>query len=201
MAWSSAKITAINSLVQHEFITPLSDKLVSQCYSLSDLWKFAPGYSSTSLNFMLCNMLISQYYIGSVVKNTTDNKWYPATKDDVTGGYTLGAVPVVSLTNLPYNYDAKKIFESWTSALELINSFDTQSDVNILGEDIFSIHEDFDSLNSQGLNIFKKGFYLFWFLLPLIIYFLTYFLNSEKLKAMKNTRAETKKNYKKLTRL
>ncbi|MEO6302810.1 MAG: hypothetical protein ABIP51_06535 [Bacteroidia bacterium] len=126
------KLTAINSLVEREFIKPLKDRMTDENFNVAtDLWKFLPGFSYQSLNYMFSNMLISQYYTGNAIKNTIDNKWYAASYNSATGGYSL-SVPVNSLTNIPYNYDCKKLFEAWRGAIELINSFATGSDDNIL---------------------------------------------------------------------
>lgn len=139
----AAKMQAINSLVEHEFIKPLEDKLNVYGYAgFADLWKFAPGFTPQSLNFMLSNMLISQYYTGRAVKH--NNVWYAANYVSAANGYTLSA-PISSLQTqgLPYNYDCRKLYDAWTSAMEVINSFETGSDANILNE--FNDQGDFGS--------------------------------------------------------
>jgi hypothetical protein len=124
------KRTAINTLVTREFITPLQDRMTEEgMNSTTDLWKIAPGFSYESLNFMISNMLISQYYTGNAIKHT-NGTWYVAVSS--TGGYSL-TTPVSSST-LNYNYDCKTLYQSWINSLELLNSFEIDSDKNIVNE-------------------------------------------------------------------
>lgn len=128
---TNAKVAAVTKLVEREMINPLKDRMNEEGYTApTDLWKLMPGFSFESLNSMFANMLVSQYYTGPVVKHS-DGKWYAASYNSATGGYSL-SVPVNSLTNIPYNYDCKKLFDAWRSAIELINSFDVGSDDNVL---------------------------------------------------------------------
>jgi hypothetical protein len=71
-----------------------------------------------------------------------------------------------------------------------------KNDVKIIGEDIFSIHSDLDSLEQHGLTAYKKILYLLWFLTPLIIYLLTYLFASEKFRSIKNYKTNSKKYFK-----
>lgn len=131
--WSSStkstKLNVIQDLVYHEFILLLDERLISQSLSSNDLWKYAPGHTYASLQAMLSNMLISQYYTGNAVFHS--GNWYAADYDETSGGYNL-TMPVKNLTNLPYNYNCKKLYEAWYSNLEIINTFQTGNDDNIL---------------------------------------------------------------------
>lgn len=129
---ASAKRDAINILVERELINPLKSKMDDEGIPHGDLWKHVPGFSFSSLNFMFSNMLISQYYTGSSIEHPAGSGvWYAATKDNATGNYSL-SVPVSSLTNIPYNYDCKRIYESWADAVNMLNSFEVGPSDNVL---------------------------------------------------------------------
>jgi hypothetical protein len=98
-----------------------------------------------------------------------------------------------SVSSSPFNLKVDPSDEQETTS---ISQAEKKNDVNILGEDIFSIHDQLDSLNPQGLDIYKKILYLAWFLLPLIVYLLTYFFSSEKFRALANNKANARKNFK-----
>ena len=124
------KRTAINTLVNREFIIPLQDKMTEEgMNTATDLWKVAPGFSYESLNFMISNMLISQYYTGKSIKHT-NGTWYAAVNSS--NGYSL-TTAVSSVVN-DYNYDCKKLYESWTSALSILNSFELDGNKNVVNE-------------------------------------------------------------------
>lgn len=132
--WTSLNViqkrAAIQSLVEREFINPLKDKMTENGLNLStELWKLAPGFSYESLNFMISNMLVSQYYTGSAIRHS-NGTWYAATRSG--NGFSL-STPVASLTPA-YNYDCKKVYEAWIAALELIGSAELDGDKDIIGE-------------------------------------------------------------------
>lgn len=126
---TSTKLDLINDLVYHEFILLLNERLLSQGLDSTYLWKYAPGHTYTSLKMMLANMLISQYYTGNTVFES--GKWFAADYDEASGGYNL-TTPVGDIKYLPYNYDCKTMFDAWYSNLEIINTFQTGNDDNIL---------------------------------------------------------------------
>lgn len=125
----SSKLAAINDLVYHEFILLFKNRLASEDLDSTDLWKYAPGHNFTSLKLMISNMLLSNYYTGNSVEH--NGVWYAANYDDVSNGYNL-TTAVSALNNLPFNYDCKKLFESWYANLEVINNFSVGGDDNIL---------------------------------------------------------------------
>ncbi len=126
---TASKLNLINDLVYHEFILLLNERFLSQGLDSTHLWKYAPGYTYTSLKMMLANMLISQYYTGNVVFDGAE--WQAADYDEASGGYNL-TMNVWDLKNLPYNYDCKTLYDAWYSNLEIINTFQTGNDDNIL---------------------------------------------------------------------
>jgi hypothetical protein len=126
---TASKLDLINDLVYHEFILLLDERLLSQGLDSTYLWKYAPGHTYTSLKMMLANMLISQYYTGNTVFES--GKWFAADYDEASGGYNL-TMPVGDLKYLPYNYDCKTMYDAWYSNLEIINTFQTGNDDNIL---------------------------------------------------------------------
>jgi hypothetical protein len=128
------KLNAVNKLVEREFIDALKNKMNENGISHADLWKLAPGFSFERLNFMFSNMLISQYYTGSAIQNTTTGKWHAATPNSA-GGYSL-ATSELSLTasTYSYNYDCKKLYQTWMTVVESINSFEVVGNENIVKE-------------------------------------------------------------------
>jgi hypothetical protein len=124
---------AIFDLVEREFINPLKARMDEESFAYSDLWKIAPGFSFGSLNFMISNMLISRYYTGQAVENS--GTWYEAAVDPGTGRYILGSPVSTVYTAYDYNYDCKKVYDAWTAAIELFNSFEQEgADLNVIQE-------------------------------------------------------------------
>ncbi|PBQ30225.1 hypothetical protein CNR22_00110 [Sphingobacteriaceae bacterium] len=146
--WSAAstdeKRAAVGTVVEREFITPLKDRMTAEGMNpATDLWKIAPGFNYSSLNFMITNMLISQYYTGSAMQHT-NGTWYAATKD-ASGSYSL-TVPVTSLVN-EYNYPCKGVYESWTQSVDLFNAYEASED-----GDAINVYNDNDGSNSAQDN-------------------------------------------------
>lgn len=156
------KRDAINQLVEREFIIPLQNKMSEEGMNINkDLWKIAPGFSYESLNFMISNMLISQYYTGVTIEN--GGVWYAATP--VSGGYSLTSA--MNALQPDYNYDCKKIWEAWTSAIALINSFEVGANENVLntfndqdgpnsGQDNTNDDENWEDLSKRQKKKLKK---------------------------------------------
>jgi len=119
-----AKRNAINILVEREFINVLKDKMGEELISYNDLWKIAPGFSFESLNFMISNMLISQYYTGSSIKSGAS--WYEAIKNPQ-GSYNLGNLITASNPTLTYNYDCKKLIDAWYLAMAPLNGYEMET--------------------------------------------------------------------------
>lgn len=136
---------AVSSLVDREFIQPFKDKLTEEGFTppQNHLWKYTPGFTFESLNRMLSNMLVAQYYTGRTVKH--NGVWYAADYVEASKGYTL-SVPVTSLTNLPFNYNCKRLWAIWRGAIELVFAEDPQlSDANVLNS-----FNDQNLFNSSG---------------------------------------------------
>lgn len=119
----SDQLTAVKSLVELEFIIPLKLKLLEENFALTDLWKLAPGFTYESLNYMFSNMLISRYFTGKAVKDPSGT-WYELKEDG-----TALAFPTVH----DYNYDCKKMYQAWTNAINLLNSFEVEGEDDIVG--------------------------------------------------------------------
>lgn len=130
------KVSAIHDLVNREFIIPLQNKMAEESIPFTDLWKIAPGFSFESLNFMISNMLLSRYYTGNAI--TRDGVDYYAYTVDQNNDY----IPAGNSLNRPsssnlldHNYDCKKLVNSWTAAIELLNSFELDgNDNNVVKE-------------------------------------------------------------------
>ena len=126
------KRSAISQVVEREFIDALKDHMDEDQINYNDLWKLTPGFTFGSLNFMLTNMLISQYYTGNVINN--GGTWYEATKD-ATGNYLLGSPVLAYSTNYPHNYDCEKLWQTWVGSVAMEGSFELEgSDQNIVKE-------------------------------------------------------------------
>ncbi len=118
----SVQRSKIHSLVELEFIIPLKLKLLEENFALTDLWKLAPGFTYESLNYMFSNMLISRYFTGKAVN--AGGTWYEVKEDG-----TAAIMPTVN----KYNYDCKKMYQAWTNAINLLNSFEVEGEDDIVG--------------------------------------------------------------------
>lgn len=127
LAWDGmspqGKREAIHDLVERELINLLKEKMDEEEIPHTDLYKLAPGFSFESLNFMLSNMLISQYYTGSIIEDA--GSWYEAVMTSA-GSYSLGNLVMESSPNYPYNYDCKLISDAWQVAMAPINMFESE---------------------------------------------------------------------------
>lgn len=148
-----AQRDAIYSLVELEMIKPLKDKMIEENFALGDLWKLAPGYTFESLNYMFSNMLISHYFTGKATK--IGSTWYRINSDGTTTDFA-------SLPNT-YNYDCKKLYEGWTNAVMMLNSFEAEGSNDIVGGfndqdgDNSAQNEADDDDNMDDANLFQKA--------------------------------------------
>lgn len=146
----AARASAVESLVERELIEPLRQRLTDEGFvpPANHLWKFVPGYTFESLRGMFSNMLVSQYYTGRVVEH--NGQWYAAQYNAAAKGYTL-SVPVSSLSNLPFNYDCKRLWVAWMAAIQAINAFNpVMQDGNVLKE--FNDQNEFGSGQDNSDN-------------------------------------------------
>jgi hypothetical protein len=127
----SDKKTALYGLIDNYFILHLTDKLTETGLPL---YKVAPGFSLDGIKYMLYNMLISKYETSSIIND--NGTWYRSKQDENGQWVSTGVLAGPPAT---YNYKCKEnILECWTKALNLLNSFEVDDDVNVI-----------DSFNSQ----------------------------------------------------
>lgn len=99
--------------------------------------RFAPGFTYTSLQYMITNMLVSRYYTGKSLNG------YRAKENETTGLLeyinnegVVTAVPSVLVTGIDdgndFNYECKQLFECWIQAVDLLNAFEFDDDLNVM---------------------------------------------------------------------
>jgi hypothetical protein len=138
----SLKREAIYDIVDREYIEILKDKMTEEGFPFSDLWKLAPGFSFNSLNFMISNMLISQYYTGRAVRH--NGNWYRINPSP-DGNYVIDSL--ISSLNIDFNYDCKSIYYNWLESIVMINSFEVGPADNVVNS-----FNDYDGQNSAQDN-------------------------------------------------
>jgi hypothetical protein len=137
--WGNLTVTqkrsAVYNIVEREFIDALKARMAEEGFPQVDLWKLTPGFSFESLHFMIANMLISQYYAQSAMEHPQGSgNWFEATLLS-NGTYSLGTTQIApTSTAYPYNYDCKKIWEGWSTAIQMFNSFEASGGENIVNE-------------------------------------------------------------------
>lgn len=113
---------------------------------------------------------------------------------------------IIPSVKVPYFDTAKGIYKDLSSrtfeldvigkdeqVLQSIQNLNIQKDVEILGQDIFSIYQDLDALKNQGKTPLKIILYILWFLIPISLYSLIIFTKSDKFTLWKN-KANSKQN-------
>lgn len=166
-AWSSLndslKRNAIDRIVERDFIVLLKEKMAEADYSIDDLWKIAPGFSFNSLKFMVSNMLISQYYTGKAIQDST-GQWRKIVMGSL-GNYIMDSV--ITEMNHPFNYDCKELFESWEGAISLQGTIETESTGDLVtaynanegngaAQNEADDEENYDDLNRRQKKKLKK---------------------------------------------
>lgn len=143
----AAKRAAIDPLVQYYFIDLLTDKMEEEQIPQSDLYKIAPGFTLEGMKFMISNMLISKYFTGNAIKNTTDGLWYTSVKNPVNGVWEQTTTLVSSVVP-ERNYKCKDLLTCWTDAVNLLNSFGNSDDVNMVSA--FNEQDGENSAQNEG---------------------------------------------------
>ena len=129
--------------VEEHFIPYLNDKLDATGIAFLDI---APGFTKESLQFMITQMLLSKYYTGNS-RQASNNQWYKALHNDegelvyaktVDGELVINDDPevpaeLVSVNN-GYNYTCKKLYDCWTQAVDMINAFEYENNINMMTE-------------------------------------------------------------------
>jgi len=110
------------------------------------------------------------------------------------------SIPYFDTGKNAYKYLNSNAFELKVSGkdeenIQSIQNLDAQKDVEILGQDIFSIYQDLDALKDKSLNPLKVIAYILWFLIPISLYLAIIFIKSNKFKLLKNKNIEKEHSY------
>lgn len=153
--YNSDSYRIINKIVGYEFIEYLKEKLNNEGFGATQnsLNRFAPGFTYTSLQYMITNMLVSRYYTGKsnyIDLNSNDSydpiePLYRAKENETTGlleyiddegNVTTNPSEFVLVTGIDdgddFNYECKQLFECWIQAVDLLNAFEFDDDLNVM---------------------------------------------------------------------
>lgn len=125
--------------------------------------RFAPGFDTEKLTFMLTNMLVSKYYVGNIDENGNVAEINATTGMLETVNPTVSATSESFLNSLEYNYTCKDLFACWVSAVDMIkvNEFENE-EVNVMdqyndqADD--SSEDEYDNEENQEDAEDKSGF-------------------------------------------
>lgn len=159
--YNSIEYRIINKIVGYEFMNYLYQKLYyegfmttynpsapntynpsADPYLQGHLNRFAPGFTYTSLQYMITNMLVSRYYTGK------SKDGYRARENEATGFLEYiddtdpnNVIVVSGSARIPvngiddgndFNYKCKQLFECWVQAVDLLNAFEFDDDLNVM---------------------------------------------------------------------
>lgn len=159
--YNSIEYRIINKIVGYEFMNYLYQKLYyegfmttynpsapntynpsADPYLQGHLNRFAPGFTFQSLQYMITNMLVSRYYTGK------SKDGYRARENEATGFLEYiddtdpnNVIVVSGSARIPvngiddgndFNYKCKQLFECWVQAVDLLNAFEFDDDLNVM---------------------------------------------------------------------